>query len=72
MRARHLGEKLSLEKCIKQCLGCLKCSQDTKKNRKTLKVIFKAIFNAHFVNLVSKKYFSYVLQFSRRMNNYLA
>ena len=73
MRARHLGEKLLLKKGIKQCLGCLKCSQNAKKNRKTLKVIFKAIFNAHFANLVSKQYFSYnVLQFSRCMNNYLA
>ena len=44
---------------IKQCLGCLKCSQNAKKNKKRLKVSFKAIFNAHFINLVSKEYFSY-------------
>ena len=47
------------KKGIKQCLGGLKCSQKTKKNKKTLKVSFKAIFNAHFANLVSKEYFSY-------------
>ena len=46
------------EKGIKQCLGGLKCSQNTKKNKKTLKVSFKAIFNVHFANLVSKEYFS--------------
>ena len=40
------------------CLGGLKCSQNTKKNKKTLKVSFKAIFNVHFANLVSKEYFS--------------
>ena len=55
----HLGEKLSLKKGIKQFLGGLKCSQNTKKNKKTLKVSFKAIFNTHFANLVSKEYFSY-------------
>ena len=55
----HLGKKLSFKKGIKQCLGGLKCSQNTKKNKKTLKVSFKAIFNAHFANLVSKEYFSY-------------
>ena len=32
---------------------------DTKKNKKRLKVSFKAIFNAHFINLVNKEYFSY-------------
>ena len=53
------GEKQSLKKCIKQCLGGLKCSQNTKKNKKTRKVSFKAIFNAQFANLVSKEYFSY-------------
>ena len=42
---------------IKQCLGGLKCSQKTKKNKKTLTVSFKAIFNAHFANLVGKEYF---------------
>ena len=46
------------KKGIKQCLGGLKCSQNTKKNKKTLKVSFKAIFNVHFANLVSKEYFS--------------
>ena len=35
-----------------------KCSQNTKKNKKTLKVNFKAIFNVHFANLVSKEPFS--------------
>ena len=54
----HLGENLSLKKGLKQCLGGLKCSQNTKKNKKTLKVSFKAIFNVHFANLVSKEYFS--------------
>ena len=40
----------------KQCLGVLKCSrQNTKKDKKTLKVSFKAIFNVHFASLVSKK-----------------
>ena len=45
----HLqGEKLSLKKryYIKQCLGGLKCSQNTKENKKTLKVSFKAIFKS--------------------------
>ena len=28
-------------------------------NKKGLKVSFKAIFNAHFINLVSKEYSSY-------------
>ena len=51
----NLGEKLSLKKGIKQCLGGLKCSQNTKKNKKTLKVSFKAISNVHFANLVSKE-----------------
>ena len=46
------------KKGLKQCLGGLKCSQNTKKNKKTLKVSFKAIFNVHFANLVSKEYFS--------------
>ena len=46
------------KKGLKQCLGGLKCSQNTKKNKKTLKVNFKAIFNVHFANLVSKEYFS--------------
>ena len=46
------------KKGIKQCLGGLKCSQNTKKNKKTLKVSFKAIFNVHFADLVSKEYFS--------------
>ena len=58
------GKKLLFKKGIKQCLGGLKppglkCSQNTKKNKKMLKVSFKAIFNAHFANLVSKEYFSY-------------
>ena len=43
------------EKGLKQCLGGLKCRQNTKKNKKTLKVSFKAIFNVHFANLVSKE-----------------
>ena len=42
---------------IKQCRGGLKCSHDTKKKEKRLKVSFKAIFNVHFANLVSKEYF---------------
>ena len=46
------------KKGIKQCLGGLKCSQNTKKNKKTLNVSFKAIFNVHFANLVSKEYCS--------------
>ena len=47
-----------------------KCSQNTKKNKKTLKVSFKAIFNVHFANLVSKNISPYnVLQFSCCMNN---
>ena len=46
------------KKGLKQCLGGLKYSQNTKKNKKTLKVSFKAIFNVHFANLVSKEYFS--------------
>ena len=46
------------KKGLKQCLGGPKCSQNTKKNKKTLKVSFKAIFNVHFANLVSKEYFS--------------
>ena len=46
------------KKGLRQCLGGLKCSQNTKKNKKTLKVSFKAIFNVHFANLVSKDYFS--------------
>ena len=46
------------KKGLKQCLGGLKCSQNTKKNKKTLKVSFKAIFNVHFANLVSKEHFS--------------
>ena len=46
------------KKGLKQCLGGLKCSQNTKKNKKTLEVSFKAIFNVHFANLVSKEYFS--------------
>ena len=33
-------------------------SEYTKANKKTLKVSFKAIFNVHFANLVSKEYFS--------------
>ena len=45
------------KKGLKQCLGGLKCSQNTKKNKKTLKVSFKAIFNVHFANLVSKEHF---------------
>ena len=38
-----VGEKLSLKKGLKQChaQGDLKCSQNTKKNKKTLKVSFK-------------------------------
>ena len=47
-----------LKKCIKQCLGGLKRSRNTKKNKKTREVSFKAIFNVHFANLVSKEYFS--------------
>ena len=54
----HLGEKLSLKTGIKQCLGGLKCSQNTKKNKGKQKVSFKAIFNVHFANLVIKEYFS--------------
>ena len=46
------------KKGLKQCLGGLRCSQNTKKNNKTLKVNFKAIFNVHFANLVSKEYSS--------------
>ena len=46
------------KKGIKRCLGGLKCGQNTKKNKKTLKVSFKAIFNVHFANLVSTEYFS--------------
>ena len=46
------------KKGLKQCLGGVKCSQNTKKNKKTLKVSFRAIFNVHFANLVSKEYFS--------------
>ena len=30
-----------------------------KENKNTLKVSFKAIFNAHFANLLRKEYFSY-------------
>ena len=56
----RLDEKLSLKKRgIKQCLGGLKCSQNAKKNKKRLKISFKALFNANFINLVSKEYFSY-------------
>ena len=47
------------KKGIKQWLGGLKCIQNTKKNKKRLKVSFRAIFNAHFINLVNKEYFSY-------------
>ena len=47
------------KKDIKQSLLGLKSSQNGKKNKKTLKVSFKAIFNAHFADLVSKEYFSY-------------
>ena len=43
------------KKGIKQCLRGLKCSQNTKKNKKTLKASFKAMFNVHFANLVSKE-----------------
>ena len=32
--------------------------KNTKKNKETLKVSFKAIFNVHFANLVSKEHFS--------------
>ena len=32
--------------------------QSEKKNNKMLKVSFKAIFSAHFANLVNKEYFS--------------
>ena len=32
------------KKGLKQCLGGLKCCQNTQKNKKTLKVSFKAIF----------------------------
>ena len=46
-------------KGLKQCLGGLKCSQqNTDKNKRTLKVSFKTIFNVHFANLVSKEHFS--------------
>ena len=34
-------------------------SEHKKKNRKRLKVSFRAIFNAHLINLVNKEYFSY-------------
>ena len=50
----HWVKNCRPKKGLKQCLGGLKCSQNTKKNKKTLKVSFKAIFNVHFVNLVSK------------------
>ena len=58
-----LSTVISVKNCrskkgIKQCLEGLKCSQNTKKSKKTLKVSFKAIFNVHFANLVSKEYFS--------------
>ena len=46
------------KKGIKQCLGGLKCSQNTKKNKETLTVSFKAIFDVRFANLVSEEYFS--------------
>ena len=46
------------KKGLKQCLGGRKCSQNTEKNKKKLKVSFKAIFNVHFANLESKEYFS--------------
>ena len=46
------------KKGLKLCLGGLKCSQNTKKNKKTIKVSLKAIFNVHFAYLVSKEYFS--------------
>ena len=53
------GKNCRSKKGIKQCLGGLKCIENTKKNKKRLKVSFRAIFNAHFINLVSKEYFSY-------------
>ena len=43
------------KKDTNQCLGGLKCSQNTKKNRKALKVSFKSIFNAPFTTIVSKE-----------------
>ena len=46
------------KKDLKHCLGGMKCSQNTKENKRTLKVSFKAIFNVHFGNLVSKEHFS--------------
>ena len=55
----HQGEKLSLKKRYKQCLGGLKCSQNAKKNKKRQKVSFKAIFKADFINFMSKEYFLY-------------
>ena len=50
---RQFFTQMTVENCrskkgLKQCLGGLKCSQNTKKNKKTLKVSFKAIFNVHF------------------------
>jgi len=44
---------------VKECLGGLKCSQNAKKNKKSLKISCKAILNAHFIYLVSKESFSY-------------
>ena len=58
------------KKGVKQCLGGLKCSQNTKENKKTLKVSFKAIFNVHFANLVSKEYFSTVPMSHRFMTSH--
>ena len=43
------------KKGLKQCLGGLKCRQNAKKNKKMLKVSFKAIFNANLANLVNGK-----------------
>ena len=49
---------MAQKKALNSASGDLKCSHNTKKNKKTLKVSFKAIFNINFANLVSKDYFS--------------
>ena len=61
------GKNCRSQKGIKQCLGGLKCSQNAKKNKKRLKVSFKETFNAHFINLVSKEYFSYNVKSHNRI-----
>ena len=37
----------------------MQSERNEKQEAKTLKVSFKAIFDVHFANLVSKEYFSY-------------